>query len=75
MSNTKPKDFDEWIVRMMGRALRMLYAAVQLQGLGCADYEGKTRVRWFGDGPWLILGDRCNVPGSESESLRPISSW
>ena len=66
VANTKPKTFDEWIVRMMGTGIADLFMR---------PYNFKvwavptTKVSWYSPRPgaYRLIQYRCNVRGSASE--------
>jgi len=71
VSNTKPKDFDEWIVRMMGTGIADLFMrpynykvwAVPTNKVSLLLAHGRVRAN---------VCFRCNAHGLASESLRRI---
>jgi protoporphyrinogen oxidase len=68
VANTKPKDFDEWILRMMGTGIADLFMrpynfkvwAVPTKKVNI--WKNMTIIYWKGLAK-LTAAIRCNVPG------------
>ena len=67
VSNTKPKNFDEWIVRMMGTGIADLFMRPYNFKVWAVPTT-KVRQLFHYSGPYNTYCFRCNVNGLASES-------